>query len=128
MAREIDELPVPPTVQAIIAARIDRLTPEAKVTLQTAAAIGTETSRELLSEVVDLDDEALDRAIRALIETEFLHETALYPEQILAFRHPLTQEIAYGSQLGPGPRSRPHGDRHGAGKPPTPSGPTRTRA
>ena len=49
MAREIDELPVPPTVQAIIAARIDRLPPEAKVTLQTAAAIGSETSRELLT-------------------------------------------------------------------------------
>ena len=107
MAREIDELPVPPTVQAIIAARIDRLTPEAKVTLQTAAAIGTETSRELLSHVVDLEDNALDQAIRALIETEFLHETALYPEQILAFRHPLTQEIAYGSQLAQA-RARAH--------------------
>ena len=107
MAREIDELPVPPTVQAILAARIDRLTPEAKTTLQTAAAIGSETTRELLSEVVDLDEEALDRAIRALIETEFLHETALYPEQILAFRHPLTQEIAYGSQLAQA-RARAH--------------------
>ena len=69
------------------------------MTLQTAAAIGTETSRALLHEVVDLDDEALDMAIRTLIQTEFLHETALYPEQILAFRHPLTQEVAYGSQL-----------------------------
>ena len=107
MAREIDVLPVPPTVQAIIAARIDRLTPEAKVTLQTAAAIGSETSRELLGEVVDLDDESLDRAIRTLIKTEFLHETALYPEQILAFRHPLTQEIAYGSQLAQA-RARAH--------------------
>ena len=107
MAREIDELPVPPTVQAIIAARIDRLTPEAKVTLQTAAAIGSETSRELLGVVVDLDEEALDRAIRTLIETDFLHETALYPEQILAFRHPLTQEIAYGSQLAQA-RARAH--------------------
>ncbi len=114
MAREIDELPVPPTVQAIIAARIDRLTPEAKVTLQTAAAIGSETSRELLGVVVDLDEEALDRAIRTLIETDFLHETALYPEQILAFRHPLTQEIAYGSQLAQARGPRPHRDRHGA--------------
>ncbi len=99
MAREIDELPVPPTVQTILAARIDRLPTEAKVTLQTAAAIGTETSRELLAEVVDLDGETLDQAIRTLIETEFLHEAALYPVQILAFRHPLTQEVAYGSQL-----------------------------
>ncbi|MGI9084169.1 MAG: adenylate/guanylate cyclase domain-containing protein [Aeromicrobium sp.] len=107
MAREIDELPVPPTVQAILAARIDRLPPHAKVTLQTAAAIGSESSRGLLSQVVDLDDDALDGAIRALIETEFLHVTALYPEQILAFRHPLTQEVAYGSQLAQA-RARAH--------------------
>jgi class 3 adenylate cyclase/tetratricopeptide (TPR) repeat protein len=107
MAREIDELPVPPTVQAILAARIDRLPAEAKVTLQAAAAIGTETSRTLLAEVVDLSDEALDQAIRVLIETEFLHETALYPEQVLAFRHPLTQEVAYSSQLAQA-RARAH--------------------
>ena len=107
MAREIDELPVPPTVQTILAARIDRLPTEAKVTLQTAAAIGTETSRELLAEVVGLDEEALDEAIRTLIETEFLYEAALYPEQILAFRHPLTQEVAYHSQLAQA-RSRAH--------------------
>jgi adenylate cyclase len=69
------------------------------MTLQTAAAIGTETSRELLTEVVDLDDEALGQAIRTLIETEFLWEAASSPEQVLAFRHPLTLEVAYGSQL-----------------------------
>ena len=107
MAREIDELPVPPTVQTILAARIDRLPPEAKVTLQTAAAIGSETSRALLGEVVDLDEDALDTAIRTLIETEFIQQTALYPEQVYAFRHPLTQEVAYGSQLGPA-RARAH--------------------
>jgi adenylate cyclase len=107
MAREIDELPVPPTVQAILAARIDRLSTEAKVTLQTAAAIGSETSRRLLREVVDLDEDALDEALRTLIETEFIHETAVYPEQTFAFRHPLTQEVAYGSQLAPA-RARAH--------------------
>ena len=107
MAREIDELPVPPTVQAILAARIDRLPPEAKLTLQTAAAIGFESGRALLSQVVDLDEDALEAALRTLIETEFIQETALYPEQVYAFRHRLTQEVAYGSQLAAA-RARAH--------------------
>ncbi len=107
MARQINELPVPPTVQAILAARIDRLSTEAKVTLQTAAAIGSEASRRLLHEVVDLDGETLDEALRTLIETEFVREIVIYPEQIFAFRHPLTQEVAYGSQLAPA-RARAH--------------------
>jgi adenylate cyclase len=107
MAREIGELPVPPTVQAILAARIDRLPPEAKATLQTAAAVGSEVSRALLTQVVDLSEHALDAAITSLIENEFIHETALYPEQVFGFRHRLTQEVAYGSQLAPA-RARAH--------------------
>ena len=107
MGREIDELPVPPTVQAILAARIDRLPTVAKATLQTMAAIGTETSRALLTQVVDLDEDALDAAIRTLIENEFVQQTAHYPEQIYGFRHRLTQEVAYGSQLAAA-RARAH--------------------
>ena len=107
MAREIDGLPVPPTVQAILAARIDRLSPEAKVVLQAGAAIGLETSRELLGTVVDLDPGTLDTAIQSLTDNEFLYQTAFYPTEILTFRHPLTQEVAYGSQLAAA-RNRAH--------------------
>ncbi len=107
MAREIGELSVPPTVQAILAARIDRLPPEAKATLQAAAAAGSEVSRALLTQVVDLAPDDLDAALKCLTDNEFLQETALYPEQVYAFRHRLTQEVAYGSQLAPA-RARAH--------------------
>ena len=107
MAREIEDLPVPPTVQAILAARIDRLPTVAKATLQTMAAIGSETNRSLLTQVVGLDAEALDAAIRTLIETEFIQQTAHFPEQVYGFRHRLTQEVAHGSQLAAA-RARAH--------------------
>jgi adenylate cyclase len=99
MAREIDQLPVPPTVQTILAARIDRLPSDAKTTLQAAATIGSEASRALLGQVVSLSEDRLDDALRTLVTNEFIHETSLYPEQVYGFRHRLTQEVAYGSLL-----------------------------
>jgi class 3 adenylate cyclase/tetratricopeptide (TPR) repeat protein len=99
LVHEIGELSVPPTVQAILAARIDRLEPAAKRTLQAAATIGKEFERRLLALSVEMEDDELDGALRGLVEAEFVHETALYPEPEYAFRHPLTQEVAYGSQL-----------------------------
>lgn len=99
MAREIDHLPVPPTVQSILAARIDRLPPDAKTTLQAAATIGSEASRALLGQVVSLSEDRLDDALRTLVTNEFIHETSLYPEHVYGFRHRLTQEVAYGSLL-----------------------------
>jgi class 3 adenylate cyclase/tetratricopeptide (TPR) repeat protein len=107
LVREIDELAVPPSVQTILAARIDRLDGGAKSALQAAAAIGAEFRRDLLARVVDLDDEALDAALRELVESEFVFETALYPEPEYAFCHPLTREVAYGSQLAAA-RARAH--------------------
>jgi adenylate cyclase len=99
LVREIDELKVPPTVQAILAARIDRLEVVAKQVLQAAATIGKEFERRLLALAVEMEDDELDAALRTLVEGEFVHQTALYPEPDYAFWHPLTQEVAYGSQL-----------------------------
>jgi adenylate cyclase len=99
LVHEIDELKVPPTVQAILAARIDRLGGAAKQTLQAGATIGKEFERRLLARAVEMEGEQLDAALRQLVEAEFVHETALYPEPEYAFRHPLTQEVAYGTQL-----------------------------
>jgi class 3 adenylate cyclase/tetratricopeptide (TPR) repeat protein len=99
LVHEIGELQVPPTVQAILAARIDRLDAAAKQTLQAAATIGKEFERRLLALAVPLEPDELDAALDELVAAEFIHETALYPEPEYAFRHPLTQEVAYGSQL-----------------------------
>ncbi len=99
LTREIGELQVPPSVQAILSARIDRLDAPAKETLQVAATIGKEFERWLLRLASELDDDQLEVALSELCEAEFVQQTTLYPEPQYAFRHPLTQEVAYGTQL-----------------------------
>jgi tetratricopeptide (TPR) repeat protein len=102
------QLGVPDTVQAVLAARIDRLPEREKQVLQTAAVIGKQFERRLLREVADLPDAELDAALSALGSAEFVYEQALYPEPEYAFKHPLTQEVAYASLLSER-RARLHG-------------------
>ena len=99
LARAIDEIAVPAAVESILAARIDRLGERAKEVLGAAAVIGNDFERRLLERAVDVPEEDLDAALRELIEGEFIYEAALYPEPEYAFRHPLTREVALGSQL-----------------------------
>jgi adenylate cyclase len=100
LARPVDELAIPTTVQAVLAARIDRLAEREKQVLQTASVIGKHFAEPLLERVAELPERDLQGALRALIGAEFLYEEALYPDAEYAFAHPLTQEVAYGSQLG----------------------------
>jgi class 3 adenylate cyclase len=99
LTREIEKVPLPETVQNVLAARIDRLAPREKEVLQTAAVIGHELPRSLLAAVCDVAGAELDEALAALRRAEFLFETALYPQVEYAFKHPLTHEVAYQSQL-----------------------------
>ncbi|HET7122080.1 MAG TPA: adenylate/guanylate cyclase domain-containing protein [Solirubrobacterales bacterium] len=99
LARPIEDAGVPATVQAVLAARIDRLGPQAKPLLQVASVVGKEVSVEALGIAAGIDSEALEPTLRELIEAGFLYEAELYPQRILAFRHPLTREVAYGTQL-----------------------------
>jgi predicted ATPase len=99
LTRPVDDTGVPATVQAILAARIDRLE-TAKALLQAASVIGKEVPEAALKMVADVDDTALAEGLKELIGAGFLYEAEIYPERILAFSHPLTQEVAYGSQLG----------------------------
>ena len=92
-------LPVPATVQAVLAARIDRLAPEEKYLLQTAAVIGTEVPLVLLQAVMELPEGSLRLGLMHLQDAEFLHEMSLFPELVYTFKHALTQEVAYGSLL-----------------------------
>ncbi len=95
----IERIDVPTNVRATLAARIDRLAEREKHVLQTAAIIGKEFSDTLLREVVEVRDEGLAEALSVLRGGEFLYERALYPTLEHAFKHPLTQEVAYDSQL-----------------------------
>ena len=69
------------TVQALLAARIDRLPPEDKRLLQTAAVIGTEVPWPLLQAIADMSEDALSRGLAQLRAAEFLYETSLFPER-----------------------------------------------
>jgi len=93
------EIDVPETVQAVLSARIDRLSERDKAALQTAAVIGREFGRRLLGKVAALPEAQLDSALRELTKAELVFEAELYPESRYAFRHPLMREVAYGSQL-----------------------------
>ena len=95
----IERIQVPATVQAVLAARIDRLPDREKRLLQVAAVIGKDFPEPLLAEVADLSDEDLRDALGALRRGEFIHEQAIYPVAEYAFKHPLTQEVALASQL-----------------------------
>src|SRR5262245_21271691 len=90
---------VPATVQAVLAARIDRLPPEEKRLLQTAAVIGKDVVAAVLQAVAEAGDEDLRRGLGHLQAAEFLYETSLFPEPVYTFKHALTQEVAYGSLL-----------------------------
>jgi class 3 adenylate cyclase/predicted ATPase len=99
LTRPLPDIAVPATVQAVLAARIDRLPPDAKRLLQTAAVIGTEVPCPLLQTVADLPPETLHRSLAQLQGAEFLYETHLFPERVYTFKHALTQNVAYQSLL-----------------------------
>lgn len=99
LARPIEDAGVPVTVQAVLAARIDRLGHDAKQLLQVASVVGKEVSYEALRLTAPMEAEAIEAALRELTDGGFLYEAEIYPQRLLAFRHPLTREVAYGTQL-----------------------------
>jgi class 3 adenylate cyclase/tetratricopeptide (TPR) repeat protein len=95
----LNRLQVPATVQAVLSARIDRLPPEEKHLLQTAAVIGTDVPLPLLEIIAELAEETLQHGLTHLQAAEFLYETQLFPEREFTFKHALTHEVVYGSLL-----------------------------
>ncbi len=99
LAQPLASLQMPATVQAVLAARIDRLPPEEKRLLQTAAVIGNDVPLPLLQAIAELPEAGLHGGLAHLQATEFLYETRLFPEREYTFKHALTHEVAYSSLL-----------------------------
>jgi predicted ATPase len=99
LAQPVEAAQVPPTVQAILAARIDRLSPEEKRLLETAAVIGKDVPFPLLQAIAGESEETLRRGLARLRTAEFLYETTLFPDLEYTFKHALTHEVAYGTVL-----------------------------
>ena len=95
----LTRIEVPATVQAVLAARIDRLPSQDKRLLQVASVVGKDVPGGLLQTIADLADEALQSGLGHLQAAEFLYETSLYPEPEYTFKHALTHEVAYGGLL-----------------------------
>jgi predicted ATPase len=93
------EIQLPPTVQGVLAARIDRLGREEKALLQTMAVIGKEFSLSLLTRVVGQPEDELQQRIASLQGAEFIYEQPAFPDPEYTFKHALTQEVAYNSLL-----------------------------
>src|SRR5262245_63767168 len=90
---------MPSTVQAILAARIDRLTPEAKRLLQAAAVIGKDVPIPLLLAIADAPEGEVRAEMTRLQAAEFLYEVRLFPDLEYTFKHALTHEVAYHGLL-----------------------------
>jgi adenylate cyclase len=100
LARPVEDTGVPASVQTILAARIDRLGPTAKLLLQAASVTNKEISERALGMVSGQSEgEDYRAALCELTDGGFLFETEVYPERVFSFRHPLTREVAYSTQL-----------------------------
>jgi hypothetical protein len=87
------EVSVPATLQATIAARIDRLDPNAKRTLSAAAVIGSKFSPDLLETL------GIDPALEDLVGGELIDQIRFTRQPEYVFHHPLIRMVAYESQL-----------------------------
>ena len=90
---DVGEVSVPATLQATIAARIDRLDPAAKRTLSAAAVIGSRFSRDLLETL------GIDPVLEDLVSGEFIDQITFTRQPEYVFHHPLVRTVAYESQL-----------------------------
>ena len=99
LAKGVATIEVPPTVQAILATRIDRLPHVLKRLLQAASVVGKDVPFALLEAIAEVGGDELRHALSELLTAEFLYEARLFPDLEYTFKHALTHDVAYGSLL-----------------------------
>ncbi len=99
LAKDIQDLTIPSTIQDVVMARVDSLPDGAKEVLQTGSAIEREFSYELIKQVTGLPEKELLSNLSALKDSELLYERGIYPQSAYIFKHALTREVVYDSIL-----------------------------
>jgi class 3 adenylate cyclase/tetratricopeptide (TPR) repeat protein len=99
LVKPLATIEVPATVNAILAARIDRLLPEDKHRLQAASVVGKDIPLPLLVAIADAEEDEVRHSLDRLQAAELVHETQLFPDLEYAFTHALTHDVAYGTLL-----------------------------
>ena len=99
LSRPFSSTEVPPTVRAVLAARIDLLPLATKRVLEDAAIIGYHVLFDLLQKICGLVDDQLHSLLDNLQMAEFLYSTQLFPDLEYAFKHALTHDVVYSGVL-----------------------------
>jgi predicted ATPase len=99
VARSLSQVRLPPTVQGLLASRIDRLPREHKELVQTLAVMGRESPLALIRQVATPPEGELEPMLAALQAGEFIYEAPAAAGVEYTFKHALTQEVAYNSLL-----------------------------
>jgi predicted ATPase len=99
LAKDIQAVSIPSTIQDVIMARVDKLPEEAKNLLQTGSVIEREFSYELIKTVSGLSEQELLPQLSVLKDSELLFERGIYPDTIYIFKHALTRDVVYDSIL-----------------------------
>jgi len=99
LAKNIQEVAIPSTIQEIIMARVDSLPEKTKEVLQTGAVIEREFSCQLIRQVLGLTETELREHLNTLEDTELVYEKGIYPESTIIFKHALTREVVHDSIL-----------------------------
>jgi class 3 adenylate cyclase/tetratricopeptide (TPR) repeat protein len=99
LAKYIQGLSIPSTIQDVIMARVDKLPEGAKNLLQTGSVIEREFSYKLIKTISDLSEQELLSLLSVLKDSELIFERGIYPESTYIFKHALTREVVYDSIL-----------------------------
>jgi len=99
LTKKLEDLDIPSSVQAILAARIDRLPSHAKEILQTLAVIGKEFSISLIVAVTSISKDVIEKQLKELQLGEFIYEKPVSGEKGYIFKSALTQDVAYNTLL-----------------------------
>ena len=98
LRRRVAKIDVPNRVQDVLLGRIERLDPGARDVLRVAAVFGREFPRRVLERVIGEAARSLEDRLRTLRSAELIYNARVWPEAVHAFRHALTQEVAYDAQ------------------------------
>ena len=99
LARPVDELGIPSSIQGVIAARLDRVSRQERSLLQVAAALGPRTSQAILRKVAALPEDVLQDCLSALDRAELLVRIDSELEDSLEFRHEMVRQVTYDSMV-----------------------------
>ncbi|NIO03472.1 MAG: AAA family ATPase [Proteobacteria bacterium] len=99
LAKDIQAMMIPSTIQDVIMARVDTLPEEAKGVLQTGSVIGREFSYELIKRVTGISERELLSHLSALKDSELMYERGIFPQSTYIFKHAMTQEVVYETLL-----------------------------